>query len=67
MPKASADHDATLAVSSRFELYLTGALFGRLAAASSAVKRCSSAVMAAAGSLYGAGALTRAPARWVRA
>ena len=57
LPKASADHDATLAASSAagraagLALYLTGALTGRLAAASSWVRRWSSALMAAAGSL----------------
>lgn len=58
LPNASADHDATLAASSAagravgIALYLTGALTGRPAAAvSSTVKRWSSALMAAAGSL----------------
>ena len=57
LPNASADHDATLAASSAagraagLALYLTGALTGRLAAASSWVRRWSSALMAAAGSL----------------
>ena len=63
LPKASADHDTTLAASSAADgavglaLYLTGALTGRPAAAvSSALRRWSSALMAAADSAEGVGA-----------
>ena len=65
LPKASADHEASLAVSSSFwlagaTLYLTGAVWGRMAsaAASRAVSRASRALMASLGSPYGSAGVT---------